>query len=685
MARAILKRVLIGPPLATSQLIHERVTKFKGLAVFSSDALSSTAYATEEILIVLVAGGAAAMALALPVAMAIATVLAIVAFSYYQTIHAYPSGGGAYIVAHDNLGLWPGLIAAAALLIDYVLTVSVSVSSGIAAVTSAVPALQSSRVVLALLAIALVATLNLRGVRESATIFALPTYLFIASLGLTVLVGLWRAVGHAPVPLQIEATGTGTFAPLTIFLILKAFASGSTAMTGVEAISNGIPAFKPPESRNAGVTLIWMAVILGTFFLGVTFLARAFGIVPNENETVISQIARHIFGTGAMYFTVQAATALILILAANTSFADFPRLSSILARDGFLPRQLSNLGDRLVFANGIVVLALISGLLVFIFGASTHNLIPLYAVGVFLSFTLSQTGMVRRWWTQRGPGWTRNLVINGIGAIATGIVLIVVVQAKFALGAWIVAILIPTYVAVMYKIHQHYDEVRRELSLEGVHLPPPIRHHKVVVPVSGIHRGVLPALRYAKSLSDDVTAVMVDINPIRTQEVREKWERWGMDIPLRVLPSEYRSMVEPLIRYLEGLEWELGFDEPLTLVLPEFVPAKMWHFFLHGQNALMLKIALYFQRRQGSRITVVTDVPYYFKPRGAAAAPFEGPRAPLVAPIATLMALLVGVGVMFVVALSHGWPVVFEEVLGVIAILIVAALFFLLLLRSIVT
>ncbi len=681
MARSIAKRLLIGSPLETAQLIHERVTKFKGLAVFSSDALSSTAYATEEILIVLVAGGAAAMTLALPLALAITTVLAIVAFSYYQTIHAYPSGGGAYIVAHDNLGLWPGLIAAAALLIDYVLTVSVSISSGIAAITSAVPALHSSRVVLALLAIALVATLNLRGVRESATIFALPTYLFIASLGLTVLAGLWRAVGQPPVPAQVPSEGT--LAPLTIFLILKAFASGSTAMTGVEAISNGIPAFRAPESRNAGITLIWMAVILGTFFMGITFLARAFGIVPNEEETVVSQIARTVFGTGPMYFTVQAATALILILAANTSFADFPRLSSILARDGFLPRQLSNLGDRLVFANGIVLLALVSGLLVFIFQASTHNLIPLYAVGVFLSFTLSQSGMVRRWWTRRGPGWVRNLTINGIGAVATAIVLIVVVQAKFALGAWIVAILVPAYVGVMYKIHQHYDEVRRELTLEGALMPPPIGRHKVVVPVGGIHRGVLPALRYAKSLSDDVVAVLVDIDPRKTQEVREKWERWGMGVPLEVLTSPYRSMVEPLVRYLDGLEWEVGFDDPITLVLPEFVPAKLWHFFLHGQNALMLKIALYFRRKHGSRITVVTDVPYYFKPREAPAAGFEGAPAPLLAPIATLMIVLIAVAVVFVVAASHGWPVLVEEILGGVAILIVAALFFLLLLRSI--
>src|SRR3989454_568274 len=592
MIRTGLKRALIGAPLATSQLIHERISKLKGLAVFSSDALSSPAYATEEILIVLVTAGTAAVALALPVAIAISAVLAIVAFSYYQTIHAYPSGGGAYIVAHDNLGMWPGLAAAAALLIDYVLTVSVSVAAGIAAVTSAAPELFHMRVSLAVLAIAVVALINLRGVRESATIFSVPTYLFIGAVGLTVIVGLWRTLGQAPLSPQVVPGPS--LAPISLWLILRAYASGSAAMTGVEAISNGIPAFRPPESRNAGITLIWMAGILIALFVGLTFLAHQLGIVPNDRETVVSQIARTILGTGPFYFLVQASTALILILAANTSFADFPRLASILARDGFLPRQLANLGDRLVFANGIVVLALLSGGLVYLFRASTHALIPLYALGVFLSFTLSQAGMVKRWWTHREPGWIRHMVINGIGATVTA------------------------------------------------------------------------------------------IDPRRTQALKEKWERWGMGVPLRILSSPYRSVLGPLLRFLDGLEWETGFDQQITVVLPEFVPAKWWHFFLHGQTPLLLKLALYFRRRQGHRVTVVTDVPYYLSPAEQPVATGDAERVParLSGSLAAVSTLFVTVGVLFGAALIRGWPQAVVAVLGLSLVVLLATLAFVLIIQS---
>lgn len=681
MALAALRRVLVGPPLETRQLIHQRISKVKGLAVFSSDALSSTAYATEEILLVLVAAGAAALQLSLPVAAGISAVLAIVAFSYYQTIHAYPSGGGAYIVAHDNLGIWPGLIAAAALLIDYVLTVSVSVAAGVAAVTSAVPSLFGIRVWIAIGAILVVAVINLRGVRESATIFAIPTYLFIGGLGIVIAVGLTRTLGQPPVPPQVEPAGA--FAPLTVFLILRAYASGSAAMTGVEAISNGIPAFRPPESRNAGITLIWMAAILITLFMGVTFLAHQLGIVPREHETVVSQVARAVFGTGLFYFIVQAATALILILAANTSFADFPRLSSILARDGFLPRQLSNLGDRLVFANGIIALALLSALLVFIFRADTHSLIPLYAVGVFLSFTLSQSGMVKRWWTHRGPGWTRNLIINGIGALTTAVVLAVVVTTKFLNGAWIVLVLIPVNVWIMYRIYAHYREVREQLTLEGARVPEAIRKHKVVVPVGGMHRGVLPALRYAKSLGGDVVAVTVDVDPRRTQDMQEKWSQWGMDVPLKILPSPYRSVLDPLLRYLNSLEWEIGFDQQITVVLPEFVPTRWWHFFLHGQSAFLLKLALFFRRRQGYRVMVVTDVPYYLTED--VLAPDRPPPAPLALQIALTATGCALTGAAFAASLVRGWPEIATEVLGIAFVITLAALSFLLLVRAVVS
>ncbi|HXF82315.1 MAG TPA: APC family permease [bacterium] len=677
--RATLRRVLIGPPLPTERLVHERVTKSKGLAVFSSDALSSTAYATEEILLALSAAGAAALAFVLPIALAISSVLAIVAFSYYQTIHAYPAGGGAYIVAHDNLGLWPGLIAAAALLIDYVLTVAVSISAGIAAITSAVPALFDLRVPLALAATAAVAIINLRGVRESATVFAAPTYMFIASVGLLVVAGLARMARTPAVPPAVETAGPAV--PLTLYLILRAFASGSAAMTGVEAISNGIPAFRPPESRNAGITLIWMAGILISLFLGITVLARHFGIVPRQHETVVSQLARGIFGTGALYFLVQLTTAMILVLAANTSFADFPRLSSILARDGFLPRQLANLGDRLVFANGIVLLALLSGFLVFIFRANTHALIPLYAVGVFLSFTLSQAGMVRHWWKLRAPGWRRSIVINGVGAAATAVVLGVVVTAKFVQGAWIVTLLIPLDVWIMYRIHQHYQDVRGQLTLEGARIPEPIRRHKVIVPVGGMHRGILPALRYAKSLSDDVVGVVVDIDPKQTHEVLTKWQRWGMGVPLKVLPSPYRSLVQPVIRYLDELEWEVGFDQQITLVLPEFVPTRWWHFFLHGQNAFLLKLALYFRRRQGSRVAVVTDVPYYLT--SAETAMLEPRAKPLLAtPMRVLTAALALTAAGLALAVQRHWPSAAVGFFGVGVVVLLGILAFLLIVRS---
>ena len=679
--RATVRRWVVGHPLPTSQLIHERITKFKGLAVFSSDALSSTAYATEEILLGLMAAGTVALTLSLPIALAISMILAVVAFSYYQTIHAYPSGGGAYIVAHDNLGLWPGLIAAAALLIDYILTVAVSISSGIAAITSALPALFPLRVPLAVSAIVLVALINLRGARESATVFALPTYLFIAVVGLMIVLGLRRAAAAPALPPVFEAGAP--VAPLTLFLILRAFASGSAAMTGVEAISNGIPAFREPAPRNAGITLIWMATILISLFLGITFLALHFGIVPREHETVVSQIARLVFAGGLPYYLVQFATAMILILAANTSFADFPRLSSILARDGFLPRQLANLGDRLVFANGIVLLALLSAMLVIFFHASTHALIPLYAVGVFMSFTLSQTGMVRHWWKLRSRGWTRSLVINGIGALATAIMVSVVVTAKFMQGAWIVLLLIPVDVWIMYRIHQHYTDVGRQLTLEGARLPEPIRRHKVIVPIGGMHRGVIPALRYAKSLSEDVVAVVVDIDPAQTQDIRVKWQSWGMGVPLEVLSSPYRSLAQPLIRYLNDLEWEIGFDQQITLVVPEFVPTRWWHFFLHGQNAFLLKLALYFRRRQGSRVAVVTDVPYYLEPVAPAGALAPAPRV-LARPLAAVGALLALTTSLLVFALHWSWPIAAEEVLVVVLLLLTGIFVFLLFIQSIV-
>jgi amino acid transporter len=671
MAIGGMKRLLIGQPLPTHQLVHERLNKIQGLAVFSSDALSSSAYATEEILLVLVTAGPLAMTLGLPVALAISTVLAIVAFSYYQTIHAYPSGGGSYIVSHENLGVWPGLVAASSLMIDYVLTVSVSVSAGVAAITSAVPALFDYRVDLGLAAVALIAVINLRGVRESGTIFSVPTYLFIFTMFGMLVAGFARSWGAPAVPVQLPEQPAGTLHTLTLFLILKAFASGSAAMTGVEAISNGIPAFRRPESHNAGITLIWMATILATLFLGITYLSRHYGLVPLEHETIVSQLARTVFGDGPAYYLAQASTALILILAANTSFADFPRLASILARDRFVPHQLANLGDRLVYANGIVLLAIFSGMLIYIFGASTHHLIPLYAVGVFLSFTLSQTGMVKKWWTSRAPGWRRSMVINAIGAVATGIVLVVVATVKFHDGAWIVILLIPTFVMVMRSIWLHYEDVRRHLTLEGAQVPSAVRQHKVIIPVGGINRGTLPALQYARSISDDVTAVMVEIDPAQTADVQKKWERWGMGVPLKVLTSPYRSVAATFLEYLSNLEWEVGFDQQLTVVLPEFVPTRWWHFLLHNQNALLLKAALFFRRRAGRYVTVVTDVPYYLGAEETAL-PYQARerRDPL---IPTLVGLCLAAFAGYVAAALLGLPLWLETTLGVTVIVLLAA------------
>jgi len=615
---ASIRNLVFGSPLPTAEEAHQRLTKVQALAVFSSDALSSVAYATEEILLVLVAAGSAALGLSLPIALAIAGLLAIVASSYYQTIHGYPSGGGAYIVAHDNLGVWPGLIAAAALLIDYVLTVAVSITAGVAAVTSAVPVLLPFRIVLALLAIVIIAWANLRGVRESGTLFAIPTYGFVFILFTLVVVGLVRLVTGTLTPTLVSSMPTSGIQPLTAFLILRAFASGCTALTGVEAISNGIPAFRKPEAHNAGKTLIAMAVLLGAMFLGISLLARTLRVLPIEHETVVSQVGRQVFGNGPLYLVLQAATALILVLAANTSFADFPRLSAILARARYLPRQLTNLGDRLVFANGIIALAILASALVILFDGQTHRLIPLYAVGVFLSFTLSQAGMVRHWRKESGQAWQWKAALNGAGAVTTGVVLLIIVATKFVHGAWIVALLIPAFARMFRAISRHYLTVAEQLSLEG--LKPEqwtdlasYTSHKVVVPVSGMHRGTLEALHFARTISQDVTAVVVDVEPQVTARVQEKWSTWGQDIPLVILESPYRSTAGPLLNYLDKLDRrapELGLA---VIVLPEFIPARWWHHLLHNQTALLLKMVLTYRRGQTSRARVIIDVPYYLQ------------------------------------------------------------------------
>jgi amino acid transporter len=590
-------------PLAQAR--HERLSKTVALAVFSSDAMSSVAYATEEILLILVLAGTAAAHLTVPIAFAIAGLLLVVSVSYQQTIRAYPSGGGSYIVARANLGPTAGLIAAGALLIDYVLTVSVSVAAGVAALTSAVPWLLTHRVLLGIAFTAAIAYANLRGVRESGRVFAVPTYLFIVTFGALVGTGLVRwLTGTLPPAAAPEAVATTQ--TLTGFLVLRAFASGCTALTGVEAISNGVPAFKPPEARNAAMTMGWMAVVLGTLFIGVSVLAAALGITPLADETVVSQVARRLFGDGFPYYLVQGSTTLILVLAANTSFADFPRLNSLLARDRYAPRQFRTLGDRLVFSNGILILAGLAATLIVVFGGDTHALIPLYAVGVFISFTLSQTGMVRHWLTEGGPGWRWRLGVNGLGALVTGAVTVVIAVTKFTHGAWIVVFLIPLLVLGFRAIHRHYDTVAEELSLEHLVEEPPVSN-TVLVLVGDLHMGVVKALRYAQSLSPSPKAVYVELDPSATARLEERWSKGGCGVPLVVLASPYRSMLRPLLDYVGRIR-ERDTNSVVTIVIPEFVPRRWWQHLLHNQTALLVKGALLFRRG-----VVVVDVPFHLK------------------------------------------------------------------------
>jgi amino acid transporter len=601
-----LKRLFLGSPLPTAQSRHERLGKATALAVFASDPLSSVAYATEEILLVLVLAGTAALSYSLPIGVGIGALILIVISSYRQTIRAYPQGGGAYIVARSNLGVGPGLVAAGALLIDYVLTVAVSVAAGVAAVTSALPALVPYRVWLCVAAVAIIAVANLRGIRESGKIFAAPTYLFVVSIlgmvgyGLVGTVFDWLPEApYEPHPAGLEGIG--------LFLLLRAYAAGCTALTGVEAVSDGVPAFRPPEAHNARIVMAWLGAISVSMFLGITYLAYDFGIIPGGEETVVSKIARRIFGTGALYYEIQGVTMLILLLAANTSFADFPRLSFFLARDRFAPRQFSNQGDRLVFSNGVIILAGLAILLLVGFQGDTHSLLPLYAVGVFVSFTLSQSGMVVRWLRLKESGWWWRVWVSGVGATVTGVVLVTIAVTRFVHGAWIVVLLIPILVTVFLVIHRHYEKVARQLSLEGFEPPPPATN-SVLVLVGDLHRGVVKAVQYAHSLSPAAKAVYVETDPERTHRLEERWGKWGMGIPLIVLTSPYRSILGPLLEYIDHLQEKGGENHVVTIVLPEFIPARWWQQLMHNQTALLIKGALLFRKN-----VVVADVPYHLR------------------------------------------------------------------------
>jgi amino acid transporter len=603
---------LFGAPIATRREIHERLSKVKGLAIFASDNISSSAYATEEIMRVLVLAGAGALVLSMPLSIAIAVVLMIVTISYQQTIRAYPQGGGSYIVSRDNLGDLPGLIAAAALLTDYILTVAVSISAGVAALTSPFPGLLDLRVPIAIFAIVLLTSGNLRGIRESGTIFAAPTYVYIISILGLIGYGIYRwATNSLPTYTPPADWIPQAAAPLGVILVLRAFASGAVALTGVEAVANGVPAFKPPESRNARITLVSMAAIFGTLFLGISFLSSRIGLVPDphEAETLLSQLTRLLVGSGGIYFLIQCATALILLLAANTAFADFPRLNSILARDGFLPHQFAFRDARLAFSTGIIVLAVVAGMLVIAFGGSVAALIPLYTVGVFLAFTLSQVGMVVHWWQRRERGWRLSMTVNGLGAIATAVVALEAAIVKFSHGAWSVLVLIPLLVIVMRAIHGHYREVESELALADPPLPraSSTRSKIVVVPIAGLNKAVMRTLEYARTLGTNVTAVHMTDNLDTANHLRDEWERFSIDIPLVIIESPYRAFTGPLLTYIDSIERK-NPQAQVTVVLAEFVPKHWWHHLLHNQTALRLKAALLFRPN-----TVVTDIPYHLE------------------------------------------------------------------------
>lgn len=678
------RTVVFGKPFETRHAQHARLPNWMALPVFASDALSSVSYATEEILLVLATAGASAVILskAGPIGIWIALVLAVVILSYRQTVRAYPQGGGDYRVARENLGLVPGLTVASALLLDYILTVAVSISAGVAAITSAMPQLADNTAPIAVGFIVMIALINLRGAKESGLVFAIPTYAFVGSILAMLAIGFSRLLmGHdltAPEP--PAGSWTTTAESLSTFLILKAFTSGCTALTGIEAVTDGVPAFKPPEAQNAARVLAALGVILVTLFVGITMLAQQIGVVPfpahmqgqEHRHTVVSQIARAVFGDNPFYYVVQAATALILILAANTAFVDFPRLSSYLAVDRFFPGQMANVGDRLVFSNGIIGLALFSALTVVLFQANTHNLIPLYAFGVFLAFTLGQMGMLVRWFRFKAPGWQLGALISGTGAVATGIVLVIIAVTKFAggeavsiplitsplgltlifaagsyliisprmprfgtalailaplalvaavlgfgaqplealpirLGCWIVMVGIAIITWLCLTINQHYREVAEHLSMGSFTEPPKFRH-TVLLLAPGVHRGLMPAVAYARGLAKDVRGVYVEIDPSRTAGVMERWQKFVPDIPLVVLESPYRGLNQPILEYIDEVERERD-DDVITVILPEFVTPEWWTKLLHNQNGLLLKWALLWKKG-----VVVTNIRYYLTP-----------------------------------------------------------------------
>ncbi len=608
------KHIVFGRPLPSDRLEHERLNKRTALAVLSSDAISSVAYATDQILFVLGGAiGAAAVGYVVPITATIVGLLVLVGLSYRQTVFAYPGGGGSYTVAKENLGTSAGLVAAAALLTDYILTVAVSISGGVAAITSAYPGLLPHTVAICLVSILLLGVVNLRGVRESGAAFSVPTYVFIAAMCLLIGTGLYRlASGHelAPLtaPLKVDpTTAPHRFSPITGlalgYLLLRGFAEGCAAMTGTEAISNGVMAFKNPAQKNAATTLSWMVAILAVFFIGVSFLAKHYAVMPTTDQTVLSILGHHVFGGGFFYYLLQYSTFAVLVLAANTAFADFPRLGSILANDRYLPRQLAARGDRLAFSNGIIALAVIAALLVWLFKGDTNSLVPLYALGVFLCFTLSQAGMVQHWRTTKEPGWRWRAALNGVGALATAIVTVIQVVTKFEAGGWIVVVLVPLIIWMLVGIHRHYETFSREVAFTG-QAPLLFLHHTVVVPVGAITKASAGALVYATAISEDVRAAYIEVDPAATERFRDQWATWDIGVDLAVLPSPFRSVLRPLVDYVNGLLRD-GQTDLITVVVPEVVPHRWWEHLLHNKTALYIRTAFLFRQN-----VVVTSVPY---------------------------------------------------------------------------
>jgi amino acid transporter len=615
-----IKATVIGKPLFSKDEIHERLTKFKALAVFGSDAISSCAYATEASLIVLMAAGNGALHISFFTALAIALLLSMVAFSYRQTVYAYPHGGGSYNVSRQNLGQMAGLVAAAALLIDYIMTVAVSIAAGSAAVTSALiaagvnvsaingslPGFFNLNVVLSLIFISLITLGNLRGIRESGSIFAVPTYLFIVSFSILLLVGMIKVFTHTLTPatpppiLQIAQ-------PVTLWLILRAFSAGAVAMSGTEAISNGVPVFKPNESKNAAVTLTVMATLLGVFFVGVSFLSNHMGLVPG-NQTIVSQVALAVFGQNAFYYIFQIATMAILVIAANTAYADFPRLSSILARDNYMPHIFMNRGDRLAFSSGILFLGTVSALLLVVFRGNVDSLIHLYAVGVFLAFSMSDTGMVVHWWKTRGKGWKTSIIINGADAILTTSILIIVIITKFMFGAWIIIVLIPLIVPVFILIHKHYGRVAEQLRLLSMQSPPPQTiEHSVLMPIDDVNYASLRAMSFARTICKDITVLHIATDTVRAEKIQQKMQNYAPDIKLVIIESPLRAFMRPLLTYVDmhHRQHPHGF---VTIVLPEFITAHWWERYLHNRTAEHLTQA--FKRHPN---IAVVNVPYLLK------------------------------------------------------------------------